>query len=215
MSTSTSEDTHTSCQRFGMPDDVASWHPKTFEICRKRKGASSSRLDEISCDHSPQQEESGRKPAACALGARRRARDPSDGPVQPAGSPRSATRTLAGIGRAIRALDGRGGGWQQAVATNASTRQAYSGPPREPSTSDRPFVGSMMSPTANGAWSAVDRSPATFAHPATRCCSPNGHHCSAAVLAPPATPGLGTSLQSVGPPSSRSPSPARRSQGPP
>ena len=95
--------------------------------------------------------ESGRKPAACALGARRRARDPTDGPVQPAGSPRSASRTLAGIGRAVRAFDGRGGSRQQAVATTALRGQAYSGPPREPSTYDDPVVGSMMSPTANGA----------------------------------------------------------------
>ena len=58
--------------------------------------------------------EAGRLRSRC----RRRAYDPSDGPVQPAGSPRFATRTLAEIGRAVRAFDGRGGGWQQAVALN-------------------------------------------------------------------------------------------------
>ena len=92
----------------------------------------------------------GRK-AGLRSRCRRRAYDPSDGPVQPAGSPRFATRTLAEIGRAVRAFDGRGGGWQQAVATTALRGQAYSGPPREPSTYDDPVVGSMMSPTANGA----------------------------------------------------------------
>ena len=73
-----------------------------------------------SCVITVRKEEEGReggKPA-CRSRCRRRAYDPSDGPVQPAGSPRFATRTLAEIGRAVRAFDGRGGGWQQAVALN-------------------------------------------------------------------------------------------------
>ena len=41
-------------------------------------------------------------------------------------------------------------GWQQEVPRACLRGSQQSGPLREPSTFDHPFVGSMMSPTANG-----------------------------------------------------------------
>eukprot|EP00966_Prymnesium_polylepis_P248143 5737867-Prymnesium_polylepis.1 len=66
-------------------------------------------------------------------------------------SPCSTSCVIGRYHRAVRALDGGGGGWQQEVARACLRGRQQSGPLREPSTFDHPFVGSMMSPTANGA----------------------------------------------------------------
>ena len=88
---------------------------------------------------------------ATALLAAHRARESEDRTVLSAASFPCSTPCVVGrYEQSVRSTVVERG-WQQEVARACLRGSQQSGPLREPSTFDHPFVGSMMSPTANGA----------------------------------------------------------------